>query len=102
MTSLCGSVERTVGEPGLDLDAKGEDGEEETVQDPGTSPQGSEAALLPEPSLSWFESGSLRLSLTRCNDSRGSCCSTHSSHNPQCLARETTGPEPHLVAGACS
>ena len=43
MTSLCGSAERTVGEPGLDLDAKGEDGEEETVQDPGTSPQGSEA-----------------------------------------------------------
>lgn len=34
----------------LDLDAKGEDGEEEIVQDPGTSPRGSEAALLPDQS----------------------------------------------------
>lgn len=51
------------------------------------------AALLPEPSLSWFGSGSPRLSLTRCNDSRGSCRSAHSSRSPQGPAREAAGPK---------
>lgn len=53
-----------------------------------------EAALLPEPSLSWFGSGSPRLSLTRCNDSHGSRRSAHSSWSPQRPAREAAGPKP--------
>ena len=61
-----------------------------------------EAALLPEPSLSWFVSGSPRLSLTRCNDSRGCCLSAHSSSSPQRLAREVAGPRPTPAAGARS
>lgn len=51
-----------------------------------------EAALLPKPSLSRFASGSPRLNLTRCNDSRGSYHSAHSSHSPQCPVREVADP----------
>lgn len=53
-----------------------------------------EAALPPEPSWSWFVFGSPRLSLMRCNDSRGLRCSAHSSRSPQCPAREEAGSKP--------
>lgn len=72
------------------------DREAETLQDPRSlipSPMTwLEAALLPEPSLSWFVSGSPRLSLMRYNDSRGSCHSAHSSCSPQRPACEAAGP----------